>query len=1111
MMKLDHPFRRNFLFLLFIFILLFKGRIGLQSKSPVYHIEYLTIDDGLSQSSVNCIIQDSMGFLWFGTQDGLNRYDGYEFKIFKNLPFDSNSLSQNWIQTMIESEPGVFWLGTWSNGLNRFDTLNQRITRFKHTPGDNTGLSSSRIRALCLDSSGVLWIGTLGGGLNRLDPISNTGTFIHYKNIPGDPSSLSHNEVTAIYEDVSGSLWVGTTKGLNRFDRQSGQFTRFFHKTDDPGSLSGDTITVISGDSKSNLWIGTLNSGLNRYIRGENRFERFTCHAQNSNSLCSNTVSNLIVDSEGHLWVGTGYFEAPGRGVSRLTLNEGTGKWEITYSGYKRDAGTSVSMFLEDLKAQTILSSAEDSGGNIWFGSLQSGLIKLSKRRVKFNHYFHDADNPNSLSDNLVMAIYEDEAGILWIGTHSGGLNRFDRQKNRFTHYIHNPNDPNSISSNSVLKIYCDRSGHFWLGTNNGLNRFNPGTEIFTHFDDPDNRYSISGNPILDILEDSSGNLWIGIWGVPLIHLDRGTGKFTYSPFASDSSNQQVDILDIFEDKNKELWLCTYGKGLVKVIKSRGNKENFLNLEFQFYRHNEEDNTSISSDYVAAMLETEKGDIWIASNFGVNRFHKGTGNFTCFSEADGLCNNLVYGIVADGDNLWLSTNGGLSQFNTKTLTFRNFDTSDGLQSMEFNSGAYFKSRSGEFFFGGVNGINTFYPQQISHNTHVPPIMITRFSIFDKPMTFARSLHALEEIHLTHKTRFFAFDFAALDFENPGKNRYAYKLEGFNDDWIDCGSRRYASFTNLSGGEFVFRVKGSNNDGVWNETGAAIRIHITPPFWKTWWFISLAVLLVICVFLLLLHLRTRHLKQKMEKKRLENELKLKTDFTAMLVHDLRNPLQCIMGYTELLESRTRKASIYRYSERIKRSSSQMLQLVNDMLDISKFEAGKMKVHRETTNLVDIIKDNIRLMTPLLELKHNRFGLHLDRLSPIEVDQVRISQVINNLLANAVKFSPKGGVITITAKMAYENEKQFQEVSVKDEGPGIDTERQAFIFSQYTQIDHKSEISANAKGTGLGLAVSRLIIEAHQGTIWCKPAEPTGSVFYFRIPLGSPPHQTKHLEQ
>jgi signal transduction histidine kinase len=462
---------------------------------------------------------------------------------------------------------------------------------------------------------------------------------------------------------------------------------------------------------------------------------------------------------------------------------------------------------------------------------------------------------------------------------------------------------------------------------------------------------------------------------------------------------------------------------------------------------------------------------------------------------------LVYGIVADGDDLWLSTNGGLSQFNTRTLTFRNFDTSDGVQSMEFNSGAYFKSRSGEFFFGGVNGFNAFFPQQVSRNSHIPPIVITGFSTFDTPMTFARPLHALEEIRLTYKDRYFSFQFAALDFENPGKNLYAYKLEGFDHDWIKCGSRRYANYTNLSGGEFVFRVKGSNNDGVWNETGAAIRIHIKPPFWKTWWFMGLTVMVVIGVFLLLLHLRTRHLKQKMEKERLENELKLKTDFTAMLVHDLRNPLQCIIGYTELLEDETAPAGIHQFTDRIKMSSSQMLQLVNDMLDISKFEAGKMVIHPKPTNLVDIIKDNIRLMAPLLAKKHNRFELHLDQLPSMELDPVRISQVISNLLANAVKFSPKGGVITVTAKMTHENEKQFQEVSVADEGAGIDPGKQAFIFSQYAQIDHKSEIPANAKGTGLGLAVSRLIIESHQGTIGYKTAEPTGSIFYFRIPLVS----------
>ncbi len=1091
-------FRGNFLFLLFIFMVLFKTGMGSPSKSPVYHVEHLTIDDGLSQSSVNCTLQDSMGFLWFGTQDGLNRYDGYEFKIFKNLPFDDNSLSGNWIHTMIESGPGVLWIGTWSSGLNRFDTLNHQFTHFRHTPGDDRGLSSSRIRALYRDPSGVLWIGTWGGGLNRLDPAANTGTFTHYKNIPGNPASLSHNEVSTIYEDTSGSLWIGTVKGLNRFDRQTGQFTHFFHKADDPGSLSGDEISVITGDSKGNLWVGTVNSGLNRFIRSENRFERFINHPQDPNSLCSDTVSNLLVDSDGHVWVGTGLAGAPGSGVSRLTFNKDTGKWEITYSGYKRDTGAFVSMFSGDLKAQTFLCSAEDNGGNIWFGTFQPGLVKLSKRRVKFSHYFHDEDNPHSLSDNLVMAIYEDAAGILWLGTHAGGLNRFDRKNNRFTHYTLDPKAPNNIGSNSIIKIYCDRSGCFWLGTNNGLKAFNPRTGLFTHFDDLDKQFNLSSNSPEDILEDSSGNLWIGMWSGPLIHLDRNTGKFTAYSLTSDSPNQQVDIMDVYEDKDKELWLCTYGKGLVKVIKSGGNKEKPLSLEFRFYTHNKKDKTSISSDYVAAMMETRSGQIWIATNFGVNRFDKKTGTFTCFSEADGLCNNMVYGMVADGDDLWLSTNGGLSQFNTRTLTFRNFDTSDGVQSLEFNAGAYSKGRSGEIFFGGVNGFNAFYPQQVSRNTHVPPILITGFSTFDTPMTFARPIYALEEIRLTRKDRFIAFDFAALDFENPSKNRYAYKLEGFNNDWIYCGSRRYASFTNLSGGEYVFRVKGSNNDGVWNETGAAIRIRITPPFWQTWWFRGLVLLLVIGVFFLVLHLRTRHLEQKMEKERLENELRLKTDFTAMLVHDLRNPLQCIIGYTELLEDETGPAGIRQFTDRIKMSSSQMLQLVNDMLDISKFEAGKMVIQPKTVNLVDIINENIRMMSPLLQLKHNRFETHLDRLPSIEVDPVRISQVVNNLLANAVKFSPTGGVITITAKMTNENEKQFQEVSVADVGPGIEAGRQAFIFSQYTQIDHKAEIPAHAKGTGLGLAVSRLIIESHQGTIGYRPVQPTGSVFYFRIP-------------
>lgn len=1072
--------------------------VVLQPQNPDFKFEYITLENGLSQSSVNCTIQDSTGFLWFGTQSGLNRFDGYEFEVFKHNPFDSNSITNDWVQVMVETEPGVLWLGTWSEGLNRFDTVNQKITRYTYTPGNKKGLIHNSIRALHADSAGVLWIGTRGG-LGRL-PLGSE-TFTHYLHIPGDPTSLSHPEVTAIYEDRNNTLWIGTSNGLNRFNRQTDTFTHFFFHPDDPEGLTGNKISALTGDERGNLWVGTKKSGLNRMIPGQSRFQRFKHDPAVPAGLCSNTVSSLQIDSGGSLWVGTGNIETHGNGLSRLVPNKENTHWEITNYRYKPQGITATSTLSRYLSDHTILSIYEDRGGTLWFGSFQRGLNKLNKRRAKFHHYSHDPENPHSINSNAVLSFHEDAAGNMWIGTYSGGLNRFHRETRRFSHYPYDGNVPGTTRGDSIWAIFSDHSGQLWLGTGgSGIILFDPTTETFAPFaagrNDP---LHTDANTVSRIIEDRSGFLWIGSWNGGLYLVDKETKEFHH--YSTDPAGGKTEsIIELFEDSENVLWLGSYGKGLIRALKSNGHGRKPLTLHFESFQRKEGDKNSISSNYVNCILEKStngKKHLWIGTTYGVNRFDRESNTFTCYSEADGLCNNMVYGMVRDGEDLWLTTNGGLSKFNTRTLNFKNYDTGDGIQGMEFNMGAHYKSSGGEIYIGGINGINTFFPGSVPRNPNAPPIVITRVSTFDIPISFPKATYTMNRIQLSHKDRFFSFEFAALDFENPGKSRYAYKLEGFNDDWIPCGGRRYISFSNLTGGEFVFRVKGSNNDGVWNEEGAAIHISITPPFIQTWWFKSLATLLFISLFLVVLNFRTRRLKQEMDRKHLEDQLKLKTDFTAMLVHDLRNPLQCIIGYSDLLADETGNDEARNFNSRIKQSSDTMLRLINDMLDISKFEAGKMVIQTEKTSLADIVKENIRLMEPLTEQNHCRFEYRVEPLPPIAIDPVRMPQVINNLLANAIKFSPKNGVITITAKTIREKNREFQEISVADQGIGIPKEKQNDLFSQYAQLKNNS--NGPVKGTGLGLAVSRLIVEAHHGTIGIKDAVPTGSIFFFRIPL------------
>ena len=1073
-----------FLFHILVFGMLFLNPHKLlQSQEVRYRFDRLSLENGLSQSTVNCILQDSRGFLWIGTQDGLNRYDGYGFTIFRNRSNDTNSLSHNRIQTMIEGEPGLLWIGTWGEGLNKFDTVTNQVTRYCHKPGQK-GLSHNIVLTVFMDSTNTLWIGTNGGGLNRMDP--ETYQFSHYRYKPEDPSSLSCDRVTSIYEDGNNTLWIGTWKGLNKLNRKTGRFTRYFHHPQQPNSLSGNEITVITGDKHGTLWIGTFNCGLNRYFPRENRFKCYTHIPDQPNGICSNTIGAVLEDKEGFLWIGTGHTEAHGNGITRLKINEQTGEPESESARF--------------LGSRSVISMVEDRGGTLWLGTVQGGLYKLIKSSRKFLHYSHQPDNSNSLSDNSVLSILEEEPGILWIGTYSGGLNRFDREKNQFTLFEYDPGNPFSIGRGSILKIYIDHRGTFWIGTGKeGLNRFDRDIKKFSRFiHDPHNPDSISSNTVTTLLEDSSGELWVGTWKGGLNRFDRERETFSHYPLKSMDTRAGTNdnISHIYEDSNKCLWLCTYGKGLVKVIKSPDNPGGEPGISFVFYQHHKEDKTSISSDFLFTMVETKTGDIWIGSESGLNRFNKQTGAFARFSIDDGLANNRVIGLLEDGTDVWISTNSGISRLNTQTLSFKNFDTGDGLQSTEFNQGAYFKSQTGEMFFGGVNGFNTFYPEKITYNTHIPPIVITKFMKFDKSIRFPTAIHEIDHIQLTYKDRFFTFEFAALDFENPGKNNYAYKLEGFNDDWIACGTRRYASFTNLNGGEFTFKVKGSNNDGFWNEGGTAVRISISPPPWKSWWFRIAAVLLLLMFFLFLLQIRIRNMKQKLEKKQLQYELEFKTDFTAMLVHDLRNPLQCITKYADLLEDRPDPSRIPYVTEIIKSSSNSMLSLIDDMLDISKFESGKMVINREKTGLIGILKRNITLMTPLLDQKHNRFKLNLEPLPPIRIDPVRISQVINNLISNALNFSPENGVITISAKPICEDNRRFQEVAIEDRGPGIEPYKKKLIFEKYAQLNY--DVEEVGKGTGLGLAVSRLIIEAHNGTIGCKDSAQTGTVFFFRIP-------------
>jgi ligand-binding sensor domain-containing protein/signal transduction histidine kinase len=865
--------------------------------------ERISLEEGLSQSSVYCILQDSRGFLWFGTEDGLNKYDGYTFTVYRNVPDDPTSLSKNIIQAMAEDQDGMLWIGTDGGGLNRFDRNTGQFLRYRASAGPSR-LSSDYVRALHLDKEGMLWIATNGGGLNRFD--RSTERFEHYQHNPADPDSLSSDVVLALYEDREGMLWVGTDGGgLNRFDRATGKFVRHTRDPGNPYSLSSNTVWAIYEDREGVLWVGTNGGGLNCFDRANERFAHYRHDPGDPYSLSDNSVSSIYQDEEGILWIGT-----YGGGLDLFEPENASEASQGRFVRYQNDLNDAHS-----LSHDFVWSIFEDQMGVLWIGTQGGGINKSSRLAKPFVHYWARPNDENSLSNNVVWAIYEDGEGVLWVGTNGGGLDRFDRSTDRVTHYQHAPNDPHSLSNDVVRVIYEDRAGMFWIGMDDGkVDQFDRATGQFAY-------YQLgTDDPVLAIHEDQQGNLWTGTSGSGLYWLDRTADHFVYygERFCSRNCLSSEYVRDIHEDPEGVLWIATMGGGLDRFEPAQ--------KRFTYFLEDRADPSSLSSNTILSIHQDREGQLWIGTHGGgLNRFNSETGTFTRYREQDGLANDVVYGILEDSQGrLWLSTNRGLSRFDPQTETFRNYDASDGLQSNEFNGGAYFQSQGGEMFFGGINGFNAFFPEQVKENLQTPPVVVTAFRKFNQ--TVRTDLATDEQIQLSYRDNFLSFEFAALDYTAPEQNQYAYQMEGLDRDWVYVGTRRHVDYPNLSPGDYLFRVKGSNSDGIWNEEGTRIQITITPPFWGTWWFRAGLLLLLVGIVIGAHQLRVRSIEAR------SRELAvLVGERTAELQREIEQRLQ---AEEALRHSETERAVL----EAIAAERSRLARDLHDAVSQTLFSAG-----------------------------------------------------------------------------------------------------------------------------------------------------------------------------
>jgi ligand-binding sensor domain-containing protein/DNA-binding CsgD family transcriptional regulator len=788
--------------------------LRLTPQSEDISFSHISKDDGLSHETVYSIIQDRDGFMWFGTENGLNRFDGYDFTLFRHVADVPSSLSHSAVLTLYEDRAGVIWVGTLNGGLDRYDADKGDFISFRHAPGRGDSLSNDIVGAILEDRDGGFWIGT-DNGLNRLDRAS--GRFSRYPLATDRPGGSNH--IHDICEDSDGMLWIATFGGgLIRMDRRTGRFIHFRNDPADPASLNNDFLYRVHEDRQGTLWVCTQ-SGLSRFDRQSGRFTRVAIQAEGERPLRDESVYAINEDRGGRLWFGTS------GGLACLDNKSGAA---LIFQNDPLDA--------KSLSSNLVFSIYEDRSGILWFGTGESGVNRYNPNRKKFSHYRSIPGKANSLGDKVVYDFWEDPGRVLWIATH-GGLDRLDRDTNAFTHFGYHPGPPGSLGKTIVRCITGDRDGNLWLGTDGkGLQRFDRESgRVVVYRHESGNPASISSDRGNAICEDMAGSLWIGTYGGGLNRMDRERGVFTRYQFSEKDPDSLGDniVRTIIEDRGGTLWIGTYGGGLDRFDRQTG--------KFTHFRHDAADPASLKNDYVFCILEGQDGAIWVGTlGGGLSRLDREKGKFDHFTTAS----DLVAGILEDrSGNLWLTTAEGLSRFSPRTRQFRNYDVSDGLQGKGFISNANLANRDGEMFIGGGNGFNVFLPQNIFDNLYLPPVWLTSFKVLNREVKLPRPIGKTAEILLRPKDALFSFEFAALDYTAPEKNRYAYKLEGLMDDWVQTDSRRrLASFSRLPPGRYVFRVRGSNSDGLWNEKETSLVVRVRGPWWRSGWFLALLAVL-----------------------------------------------------------------------------------------------------------------------------------------------------------------------------------------------------------------------------------------------------------------------------
>ncbi|MBC8081865.1 MAG: hypothetical protein H7Z21_01525, partial [Hymenobacter sp.] len=821
---------------------------GAVSHAQPYSFSRLTVDDGLSYNSVISICQDSRGFMWFGTYHGLNKYDGHRITSYLANPRDSSALSDNSITCLFQDSRRTLWVGTRLGGLNRYDPDRDAFVRYSVESRPPYRLGGNRITCIFEDRRGRLWVGT-EYGLNLLE--RGARTFRQFRHRPQDPTSLNDSYVYTVIENERGEVLVLTgAEQLNRYQPATGTFAAA-----DVGGETGrlHSARLLTQDQQGRYWAGTFERGLLRFGRGP--VQAYQHQATEAGSLSRDQVKALLPTRRGELWVGT-----DGGGVDVYD------PVRDSFRHLRAEDETPGS-----LSSNAVYSLYEDRTGTVWVGTFGGGVNYYSPHHNWFAHYTYLPRIANSLGHRSVLALHQAPDGRVWVGTDGGGLDVFDPARRAFRHFRHDPADPHSLSADVVKTLYRDRQGTLWVGTYlGGLNRYDPVRGRFERYlHDPANPRSLSSNLVWNIYEDRRGQLWVSTLGSGLCMMDRARGTFTrFHPRSGPGTLNDHNVVTMLEDRTGQLWIGTEDRGL--------NLYDPRTRTFSYVQYDVKKSNSLSSNRIQTMFEDSRGRFWVGTaDAGLNLLNRRTGTFRRFTTRQGLPSNVINSVVEDrAGQLWIGTNLGLARFDAARGTFQTYTREDGLQSNEFNINAALLARGGELYFGGVNGFNVFAPEELTSNPTAPPVVLTGLLVFNEPVRAGQSPGLLrrhiteaDTLTLSYREAAVTFQFAALNFIAPQKNRYAYRLDGFDTQWRYVGTRHEATYTNLDPGTYTFRARAANNDGVWNRRGVALTVVVTPPWWKTTWFRVLAGVLgwsgIMAVYLL----RTRRLRRQLQREKL----------------------------------------------------------------------------------------------------------------------------------------------------------------------------------------------------------------------------------------------------